>query len=688
MPSSLQAVRRAPLPVRLLVVVAVAACDESAAPVDNPTPGIVWLSPDTATEGAAARTLDVVGTDFVPGSTARVDDAERPTTFVSRTALRVAVTAADLARPRLARVTVVNPAPGGGTSNAATVRVAARPIPPARLDAVAPTTVVAGSGALRVTLTGSGFVAGSVVIAGATPVETVVASPTEIHATIPAVLLTDVRVLHLSVESPFHVAWSSPGLSLAVVLPAPVALSLGAASLEVGQEGATLDVVGRGFVAASVVQVDGTPRETTFRSAERLSARLVAADLREPGTRRITVVTPEPGGGTSTALPLAVVVPPPAITNLPARGGTAGVGPFSVAIDGRGFVPGAVATWNGEDRPTTYLSGSRLSVALTAADVAEPGVGRIAVRTPAPGGGRSADATFTLHRLGAASLTSVRTFGALPTWMDHDPRTDQLLVTVRPTSDSWLLRVDPTTATAVDSLRIPDTGISRFDVSDDGTTAWLYTPEFRFLRVRLAPSPMAVDLRFNGYSPGAFAIAPGAPSTLFMAGAVWDEGIRRPATAQGAATDLLVTEDGRTVYGRGEGTLAAYAVEPTGLRLLASRGGVFASIGPMTYAAGRIYTAQGEIVDPERLERVGTLGRTGTAVLADPALGRIYLMTLGTLEVYDMNSRRLLGSVAVRSATLQAPLTTQSNLVRWGRDGLAVVGSGTVILLRTPLVAP
>lgn len=84
----------------------------------KPLPTITSLSPDSATAGDPAFTLTVNGANFVSGSTVHWDGAARTTTFVSRTQLTADITAADIATVGTANVTVVNPAPGGGTSNA------------------------------------------------------------------------------------------------------------------------------------------------------------------------------------------------------------------------------------------------------------------------------------------------------------------------------------------------------------------------------------------------------------------------------------------------------------------------------------------------------------------------------------------------------------------------------------------
>jgi len=84
-----------------------------------PAPTITSLNPSSAAVGGPAFTLTVNGADFVSGSVVRWNGSNRATTYVNTTRLTASITAADIATAGSASVTVFNPAPGGGTSNAA-----------------------------------------------------------------------------------------------------------------------------------------------------------------------------------------------------------------------------------------------------------------------------------------------------------------------------------------------------------------------------------------------------------------------------------------------------------------------------------------------------------------------------------------------------------------------------------------
>jgi hypothetical protein len=76
------------------------------------------LSPAAVVPGGAAFTLTVNGTGFVSGAQVNWNGSARTTTFVNESKLTASIKLSDIASVNTASVTVVNPAPGGGKSNA------------------------------------------------------------------------------------------------------------------------------------------------------------------------------------------------------------------------------------------------------------------------------------------------------------------------------------------------------------------------------------------------------------------------------------------------------------------------------------------------------------------------------------------------------------------------------------------
>ena len=98
--------------------------------INHPVPALTTLDPAQATAGDPAVTLTIHGSGFGRDSVVRWNGAERPTTVVSSTTLTATLTAADLATAGEALVTVFNPTPGGGVSNAQPFTIAVRNEPP------------------------------------------------------------------------------------------------------------------------------------------------------------------------------------------------------------------------------------------------------------------------------------------------------------------------------------------------------------------------------------------------------------------------------------------------------------------------------------------------------------------------------------------------------------------------------
>jgi hypothetical protein len=85
----------------------------------NPLPWITSISPAYAAVGSAGFTLTVNGTNFVSGSVIRWNGQDRTTTFVNGSTLTTTIQSGDLTGIASANISVFNPSPDGGLSNAA-----------------------------------------------------------------------------------------------------------------------------------------------------------------------------------------------------------------------------------------------------------------------------------------------------------------------------------------------------------------------------------------------------------------------------------------------------------------------------------------------------------------------------------------------------------------------------------------
>jgi len=93
-------------------------CCSTVAWASNPVPHLDQpLAPDSVAPGTAGVTLTINGTGFVGSSTVKWNGTILSTTFVSNVQLTANVPATKLVKAGTASITVINPAPGGGTSN-------------------------------------------------------------------------------------------------------------------------------------------------------------------------------------------------------------------------------------------------------------------------------------------------------------------------------------------------------------------------------------------------------------------------------------------------------------------------------------------------------------------------------------------------------------------------------------------
>ncbi len=89
--------------------------------------------------------------------------------------------------------------------------------------------------------------------------------------------------------------------------------------------------------------------------------------------------------------------PAPALTTIAPTTATAGGASFVLTATGSGFVLQSQVQWNGSNLATTVVSSSQLTATVPAANIAVAGSASVRVNTPAPGGGNSAAATFTIN---------------------------------------------------------------------------------------------------------------------------------------------------------------------------------------------------------------------------------------------------------------------------------------------------
>jgi hypothetical protein len=96
--------------------------------INQPVPAITSITPSTATMGGSGFSLQVVGTNFVDSSKVQWNGSNLSTNVISNTILDTQIPSSDITTAGTAQVTVVNPPPGGGTSNAKTFTITSTPV--------------------------------------------------------------------------------------------------------------------------------------------------------------------------------------------------------------------------------------------------------------------------------------------------------------------------------------------------------------------------------------------------------------------------------------------------------------------------------------------------------------------------------------------------------------------------------
>jgi hypothetical protein len=280
--------------------------------INNPVPTTTSISPTCVTAGSGGFTLTVNGTNFVSSSAVRWNGTALTTTFVSSSQLTAPVTAGLVANAGTTSVTVVNPGPGGGTSNGQTFTIAATPVINSPLTACG-TVGVAFSYTITATNNPTSFSASPL-----PPGLSVSTSTGVISGTPTATGTTNVTITASNGATPCN---ASAQQTLVITVSArPTINSIDPTCVAPGGPQFTLTVIGTNYVSGATVNWNGSPLVTTFVSSTQLTATVPANLIATAGTASITVVNPTCFGATSTPVTLTISNTPVITSSLTAIG--------------------------------------------------------------------------------------------------------------------------------------------------------------------------------------------------------------------------------------------------------------------------------------------------------------------------------------------------------------------------------
>jgi hypothetical protein len=687
----------------LLLSFAVIACGGTSEPATNPLPALISVEPSQLVAGSSSATVTLTGSGFVRGSQVRWNDADRVTHFQTEQTLTVDLSASDLATVAIGKLTVVNGAPGGGTSGELSLPIG---YPAPKITAISPTTTaIQTSGSVTITITGTGFVPQSGVRVGSNLAFPSSVTATQIVATLSSFALGTPGTLPVTVVNPAPGGGTSNAIDFGVTYPVP---ALGALSPDSSFTGSpfTLTANGTGFGTGSRIRWNGQDRPTTFVSATRLTAAIPASDVGSPTAATVSVFNPTPGGGSSNPLTFRIVEPAPVITSISPGVVTAGSGSATITINGSNFRTGATVQWNGASRTASLISSTSMTVTLTSSDIATATVGKITVTNPGPSGTSNTLAVAVVAS--GASLSVVRTITITHADLVFDELRGVLYASI-PSSASQnpnsIVRIDPASGSITGVVAV-GSNPGTLAITDDDQ--YLYVGLLgapTVVRVALASFTKDIDISIPGDSflGSAYAedIQPisGAPQTFavstFYTGVsprnsgtyLFDNATRRPASGPGHTGSNRITRgpDASRIYGYNNETtefgFRSVLVAADGLREETVKSGLIGGFGvDIEYSGGFVYATTGEVASVPAMQKVGTIP-AGGYVRPDAANARVHFLNGSTINTYHYSTYVSLGTFT------DPALASHTRLIRWGTDGLAVAGGSTIVLLRGGLVA-
>ena len=254
---------------------------------------------------------------------------------------------------------------------------------------LAPGSINAGSAGFTLTANGTGFSAiGSSLRWNGAPQATTFVSSTQVTAAIPASFLTSAGYNGVTVVNAF-------GTSNVVLFAVnPTISGLAPSSATAGGPAFNLIVNGAGFICdGDQVLWNGSPRSLTGCTSTQLAAAISASDIASGGIASIVVNSNQVPSSPAT---FTINNPVPTISGLSPVSVLVGSGALTLTVGGSNFVPTSSVRLNGIPYSTSFVSSTQLSVSIPASVVSSATTASVTVVNPAPGGGTSGAAIFTV----------------------------------------------------------------------------------------------------------------------------------------------------------------------------------------------------------------------------------------------------------------------------------------------------
>ena len=268
-------------------------------------------------------------------------------------------------------------------------------VPPA-ITTLSPGSANQNGVAFVLTVNGSNFVSGATVKWNGSARTTNFVNNGQLTAQITAADLTTAGSFAVTVTNPD--SGLSNSVNFVVVAPAqPKITSLSPTTATQNGAAFVLTVNGSNFVSGATVKWNGSARTTAFVSASQLTAQITAADLTTAGTFAVTVTNPDNSQSNSVNFTVNPASTPgaPTLTSLLPTTVERDWSDFNLTIKGTNFVKGAVVKWDGQARPTTFVSSTQIKALIENAQTLV--VGYFPVTVTNPDGKQSNAINFYVH---------------------------------------------------------------------------------------------------------------------------------------------------------------------------------------------------------------------------------------------------------------------------------------------------
>ena len=206
------------------------------------------------------------------------------------------------------------------------------PVPPTALNhtlpvllSVFPNTLIMGSPATLLTLSGSGFSPAALVTLNSVQnLPAIVLSSNSLKTTIPAAALSKAGTASVAVKQQQQ---TSQPLTITIIAPTPILSNVTPLNILTTATGVIITVNGSGFLSSSIINWDGNPLPTTFVNSSQLTATVFPSQYASPGVNSVTVTT----SSVASAPKIVNAVAPLKITTTSLPAGSVGV-PYTAQI--------------------------------------------------------------------------------------------------------------------------------------------------------------------------------------------------------------------------------------------------------------------------------------------------------------------------------------------------------------------